>query len=392
MPIDRHDFDGLNESDIEELFNTGVPEGLRVEYKRDLYGGADLEKKEALKDISALANSEGGHLVIGVDAPHGLPIAIPGVVAENPEEIVVRLEQLVRTGIEPRLVGVRTRAVQLRSGRYCIVMRVPKSWMSPHRVNAYGTNRYWIRNSNGVHEASVEELRNLFLAGATALDRMRAFRAERVRFVCSGTGPSPLAGGGRLFVHVMPYSAFLGAPLLNLKDVERIQDVFRPIGALGVTSRFNIDGFVNYRGGPKNHGYTQIFRNGVLEATKAAIVSERNGFRYIAAATFEAQFFETLPGFFRGLHQLGVPAPLCVFVTLEGTEGVSYTVRQIIDEDIERPLNGNELVLPECIVDEYGDISLYSKKLRPIFDALWNASGYADAKTFNDAGDWTGKP
>jgi len=141
MPVDRHDFDNLSEPDIQELVTAGVTEGLRIEYKRDLYGRSDAEKKEALKDISALANADGGHLIVGVEAQNGLPTSVSGVDIPNPDEAVLRLEQLVRTGIEPRLIGVRTRTVALQNGRICIVMRVPKSWTSPHRVSAYGTNR-----------------------------------------------------------------------------------------------------------------------------------------------------------------------------------------------------------------------------------------------------------
>ena len=86
MPIDRHDFNSLTEPDIQELVTAGVPEGLRIEYKRDLYGGTDAEKKEALKDVSALANAEGGHLVIGVEAQNGVPTSVSGVNLQNPNE------------------------------------------------------------------------------------------------------------------------------------------------------------------------------------------------------------------------------------------------------------------------------------------------------------------
>ena len=63
MPIDRLDFDDLSEADLAELITTQVPEGLRIEYKRDLYGNADKDKRKALKDISAFANAFGGHLI-----------------------------------------------------------------------------------------------------------------------------------------------------------------------------------------------------------------------------------------------------------------------------------------------------------------------------------------
>lgn len=391
MPIDRNDYENLSEIDIQDLVTGGVPEGLRIEYKRELYGATDADKKEALKDISAFGNADGGHLIIGVESQNGVPAVVHGIEVPNPDETVLRLEQLARSSIEPRILGIRTRAVVLANGRCCIVMRIPKSWTAPHRVNAYGTNRYWVRNSGGVHEASVEELRSMFLSGATAVDRMRVFRTERLQIICSGRGPRPLVGEGRLIVHVLPFSSFMGTTSLDLREIHRHHEAFRPLGTMGLTPRFNLDGFINERGGEANHGYTQVFRSGVVEAAKASMIREHEGRRLIPGVAMETHFFEVVPGYFEGLRALGVPAPLCLMITLEGVDGVAYAVRRERWDDQEPPLNRNEIVLPECIISEYGDRRSYISALRPAFDALWNASGYVEAQTFNAAGEWTGR-
>ncbi|MEJ1938336.1 ATP-binding protein, partial [Nostoc sp. NIES-2111] len=116
MSIDRADFEGLVEADLAELLAGQVPEGLHLDYKRDLYGTADADKREVLKDISAFANAAGGHLIIGMDEQNGVPVSIPGIAGTNPDEIVLRLEQLARTGLEPRIPGLRVRAAQPASG------------------------------------------------------------------------------------------------------------------------------------------------------------------------------------------------------------------------------------------------------------------------------------
>ena len=59
MSIDRGDFDAVSEPDLQELVMAAAPEGLRIEYKREAYGNTDSEKREFLKDVSALANSQG---------------------------------------------------------------------------------------------------------------------------------------------------------------------------------------------------------------------------------------------------------------------------------------------------------------------------------------------
>jgi hypothetical protein len=57
MSVDRLDFENLSEDDVAELVAGQVPEGLRIEYKRELYGNSDSERREFLKDVSAFANA-----------------------------------------------------------------------------------------------------------------------------------------------------------------------------------------------------------------------------------------------------------------------------------------------------------------------------------------------
>jgi predicted HTH transcriptional regulator len=197
MAIERIDFENLSEADVQELVDAQVPEGLRIEYKRDLYGNSDAEKRECLKDISAFANAHGGHLLIGIETQDGLPTAVGGIPAPAADEVIL----MIRSGLEPRVLNVRIRAVRLADGANVFVVRVPQSWNLPHRVSAQNSNRFWIRNSSGVHEASMDELRDLFTFSSNLLDRVRAFRDDRVQTLIRGNGPRPLQGGdGSLFI------------------------------------------------------------------------------------------------------------------------------------------------------------------------------------------------
>src|SRR5882724_6609216 len=127
----------------------------------------------------------------------------------DPDQDLQRLENLARDGIEPRISGLRMRALPISGGGYVIVLRVPKSWNPPHRVSARNTNRIYGRNSAGAYEFSVEELRVIFTSAASALDRMRAFRAERLAKIDSGEALFSLAvNRGRLVLHIVPLSSF----------------------------------------------------------------------------------------------------------------------------------------------------------------------------------------
>jgi hypothetical protein len=108
-------------------------------------------------------------------------------------------------GIEPRIVGIRMKAVSVSGGGVAFLIRVPKSWNPPHRVSARKTNRIYARNSTGAYELSVEELRVLFASGATTIDRMRAFKAERLARIDAGEAIIPLiARPDRLVLHLAP--------------------------------------------------------------------------------------------------------------------------------------------------------------------------------------------
>lgn len=387
MPIDRTDFDAICEDDLLELDAAKVAEGLRIEYKRELYGKSDADKSEALKDISAFANSVGGHLIIGVEEAEGLPVGIPGVDAADPDEIVRRLEQLARDGIEPRIQGLRARSIRLSSGRHCFLIRVPRSWSPPHRVSARNSNRYWIRNSTGCHEASMDELRLLFGQHGDAARRALDFRDQRITEILSEQSGRPLAGDGRLLVHIVPLASVISRFFIDLEAVEHNSNLFRPIGSDGDRPRFNLHGFIYGRGGPQNLGYTQVFRTGVIEATKAKIVNRSDNSLQIFGPKFEDHLMQRIPTYLAALHSLGVPAPLVVLLTIEGVKGATYKVRKSqFDDEPGSPLDNDLVRLPDCYVSDYGTNDDYCRALRPAIDCLWNASGYPRAESFDDYG------
>ena len=75
---------------------------------------------------------------------------------------------------------MHVKSVDVGNGRCAFVVRVPRSWNPPHRVNFKNWNRFFARNSNGAHEVNVEELRALFTASASVAERVREFRTNRV--------------------------------------------------------------------------------------------------------------------------------------------------------------------------------------------------------------------
>lgn len=79
MTIERADFDTITEQDLRELVEAQVSEALRLDFKLAQYGNSDSDKRELLKDVSAFANAQGGHLLIGVEETGGVATVLTGI-------------------------------------------------------------------------------------------------------------------------------------------------------------------------------------------------------------------------------------------------------------------------------------------------------------------------
>lgn len=298
MALDKN-FDAIDESTLAALQTNGVTEGPTLEFKRDTYGSGDDAKKEFLKDISALANTLGGHLVIGVDEVEGAAGPIVPLTLDTDAELL-RLENLARDGIQPRIVGLRMRAVPVSGGRV-LILRVPRSMNAPHRVSFRASNKFYARSSAGTYELGVDELRASFTASASALDRARAFQQERTFRLDSGAGVETLTReSGILVLHLLPVASFTG--LIAVDVDQRGNGGFPPIGSAGAMApRLNFDGFISVNNIAPGSGYTQLFRNGVVEATTTNAVNEYRGQRMVLAANLESEIAKVLPSYLASL-------------------------------------------------------------------------------------------
>ncbi len=390
MALSNKSFEEISEADLNEQISAGIPEGVLYDYKRDPYGRSDADIREFLKDISSFANTSGGHLIIGIDENGGGPTRLCPLTGD-PDQELQRLENLARDGIEPRIAGLRMKAVPIKAGGFLIVLRIPKSWNPPHRVSARNTNRIYGRNSAGAYEFSVEELRVVFTSAASSLDRARAFRAERLAKIDAGEAIVPLAQNcGRLVLHLIPTSAFGLAHQIDLERAFAAQQLLSPMGDGGFSPRINFDGFSNVRNGTdgKCYSYTQVFRNGAIEAVKVRVVSDLDRpHLWIPTLDFDKWIFERLPNYLSALQTLDVPPPIILMITLQGVRGARLGVHPQPLEDLP-VLDRDVLELPEIVIEHYGSEFDYQRAARPAFDALWNTGGFARSKHFDLAGLW----
>jgi len=221
-------------ADLEELVREAIPEGKTLDYKRDLYGRNDPEKKELLKDASSFANTMGGDLIIGMDEANGIPTGIPGVTIANIDAEKLRLDETIRRGIEPR-IDFAIHTIDTGIGTTVFLIRVRESWVLPHRVVYHGQfGEFWARNSAGKYSMDTTELRRAFNLSETLYDKVRAIRLERLAEIARGNTPIPLKNRARLIFHMMPLEAIRSHLSLRINDVRAFAQMFPPIGSRDV--------------------------------------------------------------------------------------------------------------------------------------------------------------
>lgn len=125
-------FNTLNKfEDIENLISAKIRESEVLEYKGASKKFLDKDKNEIAKDVSAMANSNGGVIIYGIDTDKEdktKPIGISGVHPDNIESF----DRVVNSQIKREIKGVQKRIISKNSMKVMIVF-VPQSDDSPHQ-------------------------------------------------------------------------------------------------------------------------------------------------------------------------------------------------------------------------------------------------------------------
>jgi hypothetical protein len=227
----------------------------------------------------------------------------------------------------------------------------------------------------------------MFTTGATLLDRSRAFHRERMQEVHTGDGqgPIPFVGeGGRMLLHVIPFSAFGSETSLDLNLVSRAY--LPPIWCSGFNLGYNADGFYTVSGAPtKLSGYVQVFRTGIIESAAGDVRANM----VLLATELEYQIAERLENYMTALSNAGISPPMFVF--LSGIRMHGTIVAGHRPNAAQPPLRKSDLSFPAITLEAYGMKKDYCRALKPIFDAVWNAAGYAASENYGPDGNWIGR-
>ena len=382
----------ITEQHLLELVERRAREGRDLEFKSELPAkGEGDEDQKILYAATSFANAGGGDLVFGVaeDPNDRGAAACLRALTVRPDETQLRLENLLRDGVEPRLTGVQMRFVPVEGGAVLIV-RIPGSLTAPHAVasrNA-GAYRFYTRNSAGKYPLDVHELRLAFTASDEIARRVRDWRLERLGRIRSRETPVPLAvvHAVSLVLHVVSLARATDVDPLRVLPSGLMSASSAVLGVNPDTVRANIDGLLAYDAAsalnPGSFGYAQLFRDGRYEAVIAwRLTIQNDSPPYISGGDAEAMIVSGTAQALRVLEVAGAQPPYAVLASLLGAADVKLRppcgfCEHVIDRDV--------VLLPDVLYEEARWDA--GARLRPVLDALWQASGLERSYGFNDQG------
>lgn len=376
--------------EINSLITNQVRESKSIEFKRDLPGERDKDKREFLADVSSFANSVGGDLIFGIEETQGAATSINGLTVDNIDNEILRLNNIIQSGLDPRLPAVEIHPIDTENNSWVLILRIRQSWVSPHRVIFNGHDKFYARHSAGKYPLDVGELRNAFTATDTIAHRIRDFRTDRLAKLRIGQGNIPIKDGAMTVLHLIPLSAFTSRDEIDLILNQENINTISPLGAGGWNNTINLDGYMTFSGeiNVPSRAYTQTYRNGIIEAIE--VFTEFDNRKVIPSVAYEQDILSALPRYLLSLRSLNIELPIFVYLSLINLEGYEFaTSNSRFGWTETRQSNNDNIVLPEIIIDEFGIEA--DKIMKPVFNKVWNAFGLTHSLNYNAEGDWVGQ-
>jgi len=383
----------INEDDILSLIENAEPEGKYLDYKEKLPEDPNNDKIEFCKDVVSFANAEGGIIIYGIKEKKnksdntGLPGEIVGVEIENYDKLIQKLENWIRSFIDPSFSGVYFRQLEVKNKKILLV-KIIKSWYGPHWVSK--DHRFYIRTNIGRKLMDIDELRTAFNLSDTRIERIRKFISERVSMIYTNEFYYPLKEGPKLIFHTIPLYAFESRSYKPLTEILPFVD--EKLSSFIAVKRINLDGRFYYyedNDNQKLKSYIQLFRNFIIEYVDTSYfgmkeISQGEKIYYLLY-TYESSLIELLKLFIKIYKELLIPTPVLIFLTLVNVEKCKIMTKNgsfsdyYFDRDI--------VNIPEIIVENYDD-EPPEKILKHCFDSVWNACGLLRSLNYDKEGNF----
>jgi hypothetical protein len=347
----------LTYEDIESLTSAGEPESPVLDYKARVEG-ADRDKKEVAKDVSAMANSSGGYIVIGVAEKQGKPVHPPCGTTRmiGQQKVEEWIEQILMSNVAQRPpVVIRTVPLPGDADKCVVVINTSVGPRGPHLVTVEGDNRYYRRYFKRQQYQSLPaeeyEVREMFERSGRLRSETEQYLARRNYLDVAASNFAENSLSKRLYMHettersYAPIAAESLVTLLSFPDtlardaIDTIgdelwhwlaptlrlypptDDPLLPVGG----KRTVFDGVLltEERGRDESafwHRYLLVTRNGFTEVG-LSLPQRRNGRMLFPFVTIIGRFWQFL-GFVTDLYSSqGLLRPFNVMLNMKRTAG-----------------------------------------------------------------------
>jgi Putative DNA-binding domain len=385
----------ITEDDLRRLITDRVEENRQLEYKRELPGTGEGDKREFVRDVVSFANSAGGHIVFGIAESNGVPTELASISEDKIDDAKLRFESIIRTSIEPAIQGLKINSVKVSSG-CALIIEIPRGLFGLHMIKS--RRAFIARTSAGKFDLDVNEIRAAFVGAEAAVQRLSEFRADRTENILNGNALWPLCSSRVGVIHLLPLASFTSGYRC---EIDKIPDQVKPIlyrmGPRPSTyvPKFTFDGYAHQMGrvalrGGALLGYSHLFRNGAIENVNAGFLDQSPDTEpaviedAVHLYWLENLIMDCAERMLKIMELLEIPGPYYLLVAFLNVKGlrVSPEERRFIREV--RTIEQQNLILPEVLL-ENPNISIESE-MRSTFDMIWNACDWKRSLSYDEQG------
>jgi hypothetical protein len=396
----------IAEDHLHSLVLLRVPESVRIEYKRELKMSTDKERRELCKDISALANSQGGYLFFAIAETNGIPTSIPGIQFDDAAK--QQLFEILTSGISPRVQNLSEREVSLRNSLKVIILKIePDGYL--HQVK-YGDNRYYKRTGTITISMESSDVETFFRSTGPLT------RKEEVQEIIDGYYAAlkskkyfkGIEGKGIIVLAIVPEVSSIKLDLSNLPS--NFTTLFQPIYCSGWSSEITGRSRFTFGRLPKGHfgsegadhvphAVTEVTEFGEVKAYNSSMLENRYGepellkhcAGYVPNVAYEREIIIAFHRYLTSLRELGVSGPFFIHTAMLNVQGY------IMATDPMRMLSGGRVFQGEDIrplLDHLPNDTYFATKqdvakaLRPMFDYIWREFGFDRSFNYSETGEW----
>lgn len=353
--------DDISLEDIQSVIDNQFTEDKYFEYKQEMKGNE--EKANILRVVCGFSNAEGGLFIYGLNEKDKKPHSIQGVSLNNKswDEKKRSILDSIYMNIEPK-VYVDIKGIELPgTDNIVILIKVPKSFNSPHSVRDGQNRKFFIRRDGSTNPMDYEEIKSMFAMNSNLFENINRYKNNRINKMISNNNKY-----FQIIFHAIPFNIFSNEyiSLKKARDLMSNNEFFRG------SYNYNFEGLYNV------FYPSQIFRNGTFEWR----YEDSEGAKIFDLSYFQYEYVDFVKESLTIYNELNINCPIVFFVTLINIQNIDIQ-KSLMDRSKVIDTNRNILDPNGCIIKNTKHIK---NEVHNLFVPIWNHFGKNVDYIFNE--------